>query len=214
MGDYPDIEDALNEAWAGFCRENFEVDGELSVLQILDFTGAPEGAGKRVDLDVLIRATHNISSWHQSAVNRFLPMIKSLGAPIASPSTHAKHFPNPSHKTSEQVSDSSLNGVSKFGLRISVNVLNDIFRDVEAEFLDRIFGKSKFRGFVDCINSIGYTSGEETQFLAIEWTPSFVHAYPIPKVTYMGSLEARRSNYGNSMNVTSDVAQGYMVEKL
>ena len=222
--DYPDIRIALNRAWFDVSERGFIVDAEFpSWGQELEFWPTDPREGSKVEAELfslifvglsrreLVSNAMNISKWHAAAVEQFAGLARPFAAPIADASVRPKHYPRPSDRTEVDLLERSCTGESMLGFGVTDDVISEICRDVEDEFFDSIFGATKYRGFVDCLGPIGYAEGRVVNYLAIEWAHEALHAYPVTEREYQEASRLRGEGVGRAVNVTSDVAQGFMV---
>ena len=100
---------------------------------------------------------------------------------MAGPAEYAKHLPPHNCRTSADLRLASKRGksVSYFKFGIGPEALQHTIRAVEQDYFDDLVGTLRYRGAVHCLTDVGFVKGEPSPFIAIEWTPALIHAYPI-----------------------------------
>lgn len=204
----PDLaQDSLDRLWLEFVASRHEVDGEASECMAGDddFERCLPAVVAHWDLEP--EEWHsmaiNCGEWYEKAVGTFLKEFLGpcLLAPFVTEAERAKHFPIVSDRTSIDLKNRSRKGESLFAFGIDSTALGEFTRSVEADVLDHLLGVNNLRVFVECLCTIGYTDGEPTQIIAVEWASGGVHCYPAAQ------RDVQRANASNDL-VYDDILQG------
>lgn len=209
-----DLESGLVRLWKQVV-EKLEVDGESHWIEpdpyaSQDYISAidlalsdPEGDSYGTDdLNEDQATAHNIARWYEEARAEFLCRTRLIRAPIAGPVEYPKHFPDAACRSLGDLRDRSRHslgqpGISKLLFGIDKEKLSVIVLLAAADYIDELSAvdASLVRGYVHCMDDIGFTEGMLTQLLCIEWSPNLTHAYPIQendahgKVVYLDDLQ-------------------------
>ena len=175
-----ELQPMLDERWRTWCRD-FEVDSEIPLVEehgyleeTLEFWYVQLEFWDDLRPDAV-----NIQSWYATAAAGFAEQVANFAAPFSLPSERPKHYPPASARTEQDLRRSSRSGESVLAFGLGPNELGMLARSVESQFFDELWGGAKYRGAVDCLTTVGFVEGEPTHYLAVEWTPQAVHAYPV-----------------------------------
>jgi hypothetical protein len=200
-GDAWDLTEAIVVIWKEVVRE-VEVDGEswcidadsldsddfihhMFVQEMDPAHGLYDAEGHRRERDMAL----NIATWYDGARDELLRRTRLMRVPVAGPRDYPKHFPGGGARTLAQLKARSVktnNQDSTSQLRFGLDgaALEEFVHVATAEFACELVAASDasvFRGFVDCMIEVGYTRGEATQVLCVEWSPQMAHVYPVAR---------------------------------
>jgi hypothetical protein len=179
-------QDSIDRSWLEFVAQAYEVDGEAS-----------ECFGRDDDLTLClpVREAHeldfleaedwrsmaiNCAMWYRSAARAFTDHLgPCVLAPFVTEAERIKHFPIASDRSGADLERRSRSGQSIFLFGITSTALAEFTRSVESDVLDRLIGQAHFRVFVECMCVVGYSRGRQTSIIAVEWSSSGVHCYPV-----------------------------------
>lgn len=170
----------LDARWRGWCKQ-YEVDGEVP------FVGEDGYLEEALEFqyvhfefwDDLRPNALNIDNWYGRASEEFADQVRNFAAPFSLPSQRPKHYPPTYARTQDDLRRASTRGESVLAFGLGPEELGMLARRIEPELLDELWGGLKYRGAVDCLTTVGFSDGTPTPYLAVEWTPQAVHAYPV-----------------------------------
>ncbi len=135
-----------------------------------------------------------IASWYDSARHELSRRLRLMAVPVAGPADFSKHYPDASCRTisdlkarSRARSGGSPVSLLRFGL--DQPALEELVHLATAELvaeLEAAHDEEVFRGYVDGMVDVGYTNGDATRFLCIEWAPQMAHVYPVSEMEVTG----------------------------
>lgn len=170
-------------------------DGFIDSLFLHDIDPAgPTSTRDKVDEERMI--AHNIAGWYDGARAELLRRTRLMRVPVAGPEDYPKHYPDAGCRSiadlktrSAQMREGAPVSVLRFGF--DHETVQETVHQATAEFADELVEAcegSVFRGFVDSMIDIGYTAGEATQILCVEWSPQNAHIYPVARSEITGRL--------------------------
>lgn len=136
-----------------------------------------------------------IASWYDRARDELSRRLRLIAVPVAGPADFPKHYPDAGSKTisalktRSKTSGGSPVSVLRFGLDHAA--LEELVHLATAELVDELAAAHDdevFRGYVDGMTEVGYTNGDATRFLCIEWAPHMAHVYPVSENEISGRV--------------------------